>query len=69
VGDEEMAGRERRVERNVLPDLYKGFGRLHNTLILKMETALSAETLETHQHSNLLIPESRSLNVTPDAKN
>jgi hypothetical protein len=46
-----MVGWKRRVEWNVLPDVYKGFDRLHKTLILKMETALSAETLETHQQA------------------
>jgi hypothetical protein len=34
-----------------------------------MGTALSAETLETVEHSKRLIPDSPSLTVSPDAKN
>jgi hypothetical protein len=48
---EAMVGRKKRAKVNYIPDLYKGFHGLQKTLILKMKTAVSVETLETLQHS------------------
>jgi hypothetical protein len=44
---EAMVGRKRGAQWIVLPDLYKGFHRFQNILILKMATVMSAETVET----------------------